>query len=59
MFETQKSRSGSVIKNKATGETFSMDKSGASRLGPLEIASILAMEDLTVLLENEDGEYYM
>lgn len=58
MFEKDASPSGTVIKNRETGETFPTERF-SEEMSPLEIASKLAMEDLTILLKNDDGEHYM
>lgn len=57
MFNMERSNSGLIIQNKETGETFSTGKDNG--MSPLEIASRLTMEDLTILLKNENGEHYM
>lgn len=49
---------GTCVANKLTGESFVFG-TGQDALEPLEIAVRLTMEDLSVLLENADGEYYL
>jgi hypothetical protein len=56
MFEKIRTVSGSAIHNKETGERFRLGGS-KGEIEPLEIAARLAMEDFSVLLQNEDGEY--
>lgn len=46
------------IHNAKTGESFVIGDAN-STTEPLEIAARLAMEDLSVLMKNEDGEYYL
>lgn len=58
LFEIESSIVGSMVKNKETGETFPVG-SFSKGLSPLEIASRLTMEDLTILLKNEEGKHYM
>ncbi|PGH28230.1 hypothetical protein AJ80_00121 [Polytolypa hystricis UAMH7299] len=57
MFQKETGSGGEMIKNMKTGEAFAMGDS--KQMEPLEIAARLAMEDLSVLLPNDDGEYYM
>lgn len=57
MFSIKRSIAGLIIQNKETGETFSTRKD--NWMSPLEIASRLTMEDLTILLRNQNGEHYM
>ncbi|OJD11647.1 hypothetical protein AJ78_07617 [Emergomyces pasteurianus Ep9510] len=47
-----------VVKITKTGEVFCLGNA-AKELAPLEIAARLAMEDLSVLLENDSGETYL
>ncbi|PYH95097.1 hypothetical protein BO71DRAFT_378204 [Aspergillus ellipticus CBS 707.79] len=54
----QKCGSETVIHNNMTGETFTFG--GEKRdVDPLEIAVRLTMEDLSILMKNEDDEYYL
>ncbi|KAF7593851.1 hypothetical protein BBP40_010786 [Aspergillus hancockii] len=48
----------STIHNKMTGETFSFGGQN-NEVDPLEIAVRLTMEDLSILMKNEDDEYYL
>jgi hypothetical protein len=58
MFE--KSRRGHIttIRNRETGEAFAIGDP-AHKMGALEIAVRLAMEDLSILMKNEKDEYYL
>ena len=58
MFEMDKSATRTVVRNKETGETFPTEKFSEEE-SPLEMASRLTMEDLTILLTDDDGEHYM
>ncbi|KAJ5232121.1 hypothetical protein N7468_005077 [Penicillium chermesinum] len=51
----------SVIENRMTGEKFNVTQQAASgnSTDALEAAVRLTMEDLSVLMLNEDGEYYL
>jgi hypothetical protein len=58
VFERKKSGDESTIHNRMTGETFVFG--GENRqVDPLEIAVRLTMEDLSILMQNADGEYYL
>ncbi|KAL2006476.1 hypothetical protein VTN00DRAFT_9144 [Thermoascus crustaceus] len=58
MFE-KKQRGGEVtVLNKKTGEKF-LFGGKSNEMEPLEIAVRLTMEDLSILMTNEDGEYYL
>lgn len=48
-----------TVVNKTTGETFVFGGPQNAHVDPLEIAVRLTMEDLSVLLKNEDDEYYL
>ncbi|KAN0070841.1 Protein of unknown function (DUF3445) domain containing protein [Elaphomyces granulatus] len=58
MFERKRRGSTLVICNKETCESFAFGPSN-NKMEPLEIAARLAMEDLSILMPNEDGEYYL
>ncbi|KAL1963663.1 hypothetical protein VTN77DRAFT_7984 [Rasamsonia byssochlamydoides] len=58
MFEKKKRGSETVIHNKKTGETFVFGGK-SNTMEPLEIAVRLTMEDLSILMKNDDGEYYL
>ena len=58
MFEKIRTMNGSAIQNKKTGERFGLGNSGGG-MQPLEIAVRLAMEDFSVLLPNDEGEYIL
>lgn len=58
MFERKRRGSTVVICNKETCESFAFGPSN-NKMEPLEIAARLAMEDLSILMLNEDGEYYL
>lgn len=58
MFQRKKSGPETVVYNKMTGETFVFGGDN-HQMDPLEIAVRLTMEDLSVLLKNEDDEYYL
>ncbi|CRG89361.1 Pathogenesis-related protein 5 [Talaromyces islandicus] len=58
MFQMKKDGAKTEIHNIKTGEIFVSGGSG-STMEPLEIAVRLAMEDLTVLMRNSEGEYYL
>lgn len=72
MFEVKESGSGNengktkTVCNKITGEEFvyggdpgNDHEQKQQRLDPLEIAVRLTMEDLSILMKNEDDEYYL
>lgn len=56
-FEKFRHRNDSWIQNHLTGEKFTLD--GQDPQNALEIAVRLTMEDLSILMTNEDGEYYL
>lgn len=56
MFEKIRTLNGSAIHNKQTGEQFNLRHSKGG-MEPLEIAARLAMEDFSVLLPNDEGQY--
>lgn len=58
MFEKTEGAKGSIVGNKMTGETFVFG-TGHDDLHPLETAARLTMEDLSILMKNADGEYYL
>ena len=58
MFESRKHGNGTTVHNRMTGETFVFG-TGNDQIGPLEIAVRLTMEDLSILMKNSDGEYYL
>lgn len=58
MFESTKQGSVTTVENKLAGETFVFG-TGNDQIGPLEIAARLTMEDLSVLMKNTNGEYYL
>lgn len=58
MFHMEETGDMKKIHNRKTGESFVIgDQTSAT--DPLEIAVRLAMEDLSILLKNEEGEYYL
>jgi hypothetical protein len=59
MFEMKKSGEKTMVYNKMTNETFVFGGEKSEQMDPLEIAVRLTMEDLSVLMKNEDGEYYL
>ena len=58
MFERTRWGSTVTIRNKETCESFAFQPSN-NKMEPLEIAARLAMEDLSILMPNEDGQYYL
>jgi hypothetical protein len=58
MFEKKARGSEMEIHNLKTGETFVFGRSN-NTMEPLEIAVRLAMEDLSILMRNENDEYYL
>ncbi|KAI9932123.1 hypothetical protein ASPWEDRAFT_171752 [Aspergillus wentii DTO 134E9] len=58
MFERKQYGDETTIHNKVTGETFVFG-GGNNQMDPLEIAVRLTMEDLSILMKNEDEEYYL
>ncbi|KKK26135.1 hypothetical protein P175DRAFT_0507698 [Aspergillus ochraceoroseus IBT 24754] len=59
MFEMKKDEEKTTIYNKMTGETFIFGGDKTGQMDPLEIAVRLTMEDLSILMKNADGEYYL
>lgn len=64
MFECERTgEKGMTVRNKAVGETFVVggedEKGDGDGSEALEVAARLAMEDLSVLMKNADGEYYL
>lgn len=57
MFEQKKRGSDTEIHNKKTGEKFVFGSNNT--MEPLEIAVRLTMEDLSILMKNDEGEYYL
>lgn len=57
MFEKKQRGGEMTVLNKKTGEKFLFGES--KEMEPLEIAVRLTMEDLSILMTNEDGEYYL
>lgn len=57
MFEQRKCGSDTEVHNKKTGEMFVFGSNNT--MEPLEIAVRLAMEDLSILMKNDEGEYYL
>ncbi|EAW07303.1 heme-dependent oxidative N-demethylase family protein [Aspergillus clavatus NRRL 1] len=58
VFECKKSGDESTIHNRMTGETFVFGGEN-TQMDPLEIAVRLTMEDLSILMQREDGEFYL
>ena len=58
VFEQKKCGDETIVHNKMTGETFTFGGENKD-VDPLEIAVRLTMEDLSILMKNEDGEYYL
>ncbi|KAL5041517.1 hypothetical protein BDW71DRAFT_212049 [Aspergillus fruticulosus] len=59
MFDMKKLGEEMTVYNKVTGETFVFGGERTEQMDPLEIAVRLTMEDLSILMKNEDGEYYL
>lgn len=59
MFERTQVGEQSTVFNKMTGETFVFGAEKNGQMDPLEMAVRLTMEDLSILMMNEEGEYYM
>lgn len=57
-FDRIKRGNATTIRNKITGETFVFGTEN-DNVGPLEIAVRLTMEDLSILMTNADGKYYL
>ncbi|GLA48122.1 hypothetical protein AnigIFM63604_003216 [Aspergillus niger] len=58
VFEQKKCGDETTVHNKMTGETFSFGGKNKD-VDPLEIAVRLTMEDLSILMKNEEDEYYL
>lgn len=58
MFESTTQGKETTVRNKMAGETFVFGGQ-SDQFGPLEIAARLTMEDLSILMKNADGEYYL
>jgi len=58
LFEKKSYFFGSQVHNKKTGEKYYFGGRHSS-MEPLEIAARLAMEDLSVLMRNDQDEYYL
>ncbi|PWY88737.1 hypothetical protein BO94DRAFT_534640 [Aspergillus sclerotioniger CBS 115572] len=58
VFEQKKCGDETIVHNKMTGETFAFGGENKD-VDPLEIAVRLTMEDLSILMKNEDNEYYL
>lgn len=58
MFKMKKRGRETEVHNLKTNETFTFGGANPS-MHPLEIAVRLTMEDLSVLMQNTDGEYYL
>ncbi|KAL1953030.1 hypothetical protein VTO42DRAFT_3758 [Malbranchea cinnamomea] len=58
IFKTENTVAGPVIENKGTHETFFVGKF-TNGMSPLAVASILTMEDLTILLQTKEGDHYI
>lgn len=60
MFEKSTDDAGAIIMNCVTGETFAVDEKDPQHWsGALEAAVRLTMEDLSILMKNDDDEYYL
>lgn len=59
MFDMEKRGEHTTVYNKVTGETFVFGGDKSTQMDPLEIAVRLTMEDLSILMKNPDGEYYL
>ncbi|KAL4780511.1 hypothetical protein BJX76DRAFT_337751 [Aspergillus varians] len=59
MFDMKKNGEITTVYNKVTGETFVFGGDRTEQMDPLEIAVRLTMEDLSILMKNADGEYYL
>ncbi|KAL5338450.1 hypothetical protein BJX70DRAFT_388520 [Aspergillus crustosus] len=59
MFERKKHSETTTVYNRMTGETFVYGGEKTNQMDPLEIAVRLTMEDLSILMKNEDEEYYL
>lgn len=58
MFRMKEAAGVKTIYNSKTGESFVIGDEN-SGIDPLETAVRLAMEDLSILMKNEEGEYYL
>ncbi|PWY84176.1 hypothetical protein BO83DRAFT_352503 [Aspergillus eucalypticola CBS 122712] len=58
VFEQKKCGDETTVHNKMTGETFCFGGKNKD-VDPLEIAVRLTMEDLSILMKNEEDEYYL
>jgi hypothetical protein len=58
MFQTKRDGQGTEIRNLKTEEAFVFDDAHDT-MDALEIAARLTMEDLSVLMVNADGDYYL
>lgn len=59
VFAKKTSGDETTVCNKMTGESFVFGGKHNAHIDPLEIAVRLTMEDLSILLKNEDDEYYL
>lgn len=61
MFSKSVHHDGEIIENRMNGEKFNISKLAQSKKLPdaLEAAVRLTMEDLSILMKNEDDEYYL
>ncbi|KAL4809212.1 hypothetical protein BDV18DRAFT_76935 [Aspergillus unguis] len=59
MFDLEKHGEQTTVRNKVTGETFVFGGEKSQQMDPLEIAVRLTMEDLSILMKNTEGEYYL
>ncbi|KAL4934426.1 heme-dependent oxidative N-demethylase family protein [Aspergillus undulatus] len=59
MFGMKKDGEKTTVYNKVTDEAFAFGGDRAEQMDPLEIAVRLTMEDLSILMKNADGEYYL
>ncbi|KAL4871309.1 hypothetical protein BDV12DRAFT_164582 [Aspergillus spectabilis] len=59
MFDMKKHGEKTTVYNRMTGETFIFGGDRTGQMDPLEIAVRLTMEDLSILMKNEGGEYYL
>ncbi|BDD57242.1 hypothetical protein MPDQ_003346 [Monascus purpureus] len=60
MFKKESNGKTKTVHNKMTGEIFAYGgDDGSAQLDPLEIAVRLTMEDLSILMKNDDEEYYL
>lgn len=59
VFAQTKSGDQVTVNNKMTGEVFVFGGEKNAHIDPLEVAVRLTMEDLSILMKNQDDEYYM